>query len=85
MPLAVDYDEYLIKLPVPLASTPHLVHPLRPDVGRKHLTEPVPPVPHLLMADVDPALKEQVFNIPQRQRIPNINIITMRRITAGKE
>ncbi len=30
--------------------------------------EPVPPVPHRLMAKVNTSLRQQVFDIPQRQR-----------------
>jgi hypothetical protein len=36
------------------------------------------------VADVDPALEQQVFDIPQRQRNPTY-IITTSRITSGDE
>jgi hypothetical protein len=35
------------------------------------------------MADIDPALEQQIFNLPQRERIADVNI-TVRRITWGE-
>jgi hypothetical protein len=35
--------------------------------------EPVPPVPHRLVADVDPALEKQVLDVPQAQRKTDIH------------
>ena len=39
-----------------------------PDLRAKQWTEPVPPQPYGLMADVDTALEQQIFDLPQRQR-----------------
>jgi hypothetical protein len=51
------------------------------DLVSEHRTETVPPEPNRLVADVDAPLKEQIFDLPQRQRI---YIITVRRMTLGE-
>jgi hypothetical protein len=43
------------------------------DLGRKPRTEPVPPKTHRFMADIDTAFVEQIFDLPQRKRIPDIH------------
>jgi hypothetical protein len=84
MPLAVDLHEHLIKMPAPVAVSPHLAHPLAADIRRKHRSEPVPPEPYCLVADVDAALEQQVLNVAQAQRYRTY-IITTSRITSGAE
>ena len=44
-----------------------------PDRGRKHRTEPVPPVPNHLVADVDAPLEQNILDLSQRQRIADIH------------
>ena len=44
-----------------------------PDLRAKQWTEPVPPQPYGLMADVDATLGQQVLDLPQRQREANIH------------
>ncbi len=39
----------------------------------EHRPEAVPPVPHRLVTDVDPALEQQVLYIPQRQRETHVH------------
>ena len=36
-----------------------------PDLRGKYWTEPVPPQPYGLMADVDTALEQHIFDLPQ--------------------
>jgi hypothetical protein len=43
------------------------------DLRGEHRTEPVPPEPHRFVADVDPPLEQQIFDLPQRQRIPDVH------------
>jgi hypothetical protein len=50
-----------------MADASHPVDPLPANVGREQRTEPAPPVPHRLMRDVDAALEQQVFHVPQGQ------------------
>ena len=38
-----------------------------PDLGCKQWAKAVPPVPHGLMADVDAALEQEIFDLSQRQ------------------
>ena len=47
--------------------------PALADLRGKQLTEPVPPVAHGLVADVDATLDQQVLDLPQRQREANIH------------
>ena len=47
------------------ASFPYLVG--------EHRTETVPPEPYRLVTDVDAPLNEQIFDLPQRQRIADIH------------
>jgi len=45
----------------------HRGSPLFPDLGCKHWPKPVPPGANGLVADVDPAFVEQVFDVPEGQ------------------
>jgi len=65
--LAVDFDEDLIEMPSPLLALSQGLRALLPDLGCEHRAEPVPPMAHAFMADVDPTFVEQVFDIPQRK------------------
>ena len=44
-----------------------------PDLVGEHRTETVPPEPHCLVTDVEAPLEEQIFDLPQRQRIADIH------------
>ena len=71
MCLAVDADEYLIKMPAPprIGSTMNTAFP---DLRSKQWAKAVPPVPHGLMADADAALEQEIFDLPQRQGVTDI-------------
>ena len=43
------------------------------DLRNEHRTEAVPPEPHRLVADVDASLKQQIFDLPQRERITDVH------------
>ena len=49
------------------------MNPALADLGGKQRTEPVPPVPHGLVADVDATLGQQVLDLTQRQWEANIH------------
>jgi len=53
--LAIDVDEHLVQMPAPLGIGMALNATLA-KLRREHRTEPVPPEPHSLVADVDAAL-----------------------------
>jgi hypothetical protein len=65
--LAVQLDVHLVKVPAPVPEAPHPGDPLPANVGREHRTEPVPPMAHNFMADIDPALEEEILYVSQRQ------------------
>ena len=71
--LAIHFDVHLVEVPFPMPKAVHPVHPLASNICGEHRTETVPPVPHGLVAEVNPALEEQVLNVPQRQRKPNVH------------
>jgi hypothetical protein len=73
MPFAIDLHKDLVDVPAPIRLGPHLIDALLPDLGREHRAEPVPPEADSLMADLDPALVQQVFDIPQRQGEPDVH------------
>jgi len=71
MRLTIDIHEHLVQVPAPLRVAPVLDTPL-PDLGSEHRTEPVPPEPHRLMADVDAALEQQILDLTQRKRVADV-------------
>ena len=71
--LAVDLHERLIQMPPPLRIAAHVRHPLLSDLSGKHRAELVPPKPNRLMADVDPALGQEILDVAQRQRVLHVH------------
>lgn len=61
--LTVDLHVDLVDVPAPVAKGAHAAHPLPADIGREHRPKSIPPEPHRLVAQVDPALEQQVFHI----------------------
>lgn len=64
----VDLHVDIVQVPLPVAMGSHRFHPSLPDLGREHRSEPVPPVTHRFVVDLDPSLVEQVLDIAQGQR-----------------
>ena len=52
---------------------PHAVNAFPADLGGEHWPKAVPPEPHGLVADVDPALGQQILDVPKRQRIFDVH------------
>ena len=73
MHLAVDLHIHLVEVSLPMTEAPHPADPLASHVRSEHWAQPAPPVPHGLMADVDPALCQQVFHIAQAQRKADVH------------
>jgi hypothetical protein len=48
------------------------------DLGSEHRAKPVPPEPDGLVADVDPALGQQILDVAQRQGYRTYIITTTR-------
>jgi hypothetical protein len=64
---------HLVQVPPPVPEAPHAADPLTAYVAREHGSEPVPPQPDRLMADVDAALEQQVLYVPQGEREPHVH------------
>ena len=58
----------LVEVPLPLPEAAHPAHTLSPDIAGEHRAEPVPPVAHGLVADINPALGQKVFDVAHGQR-----------------
>jgi hypothetical protein len=50
-----------------------MINPTPSDLGGKQRTEPVPPKPNRLVTDVDATFGQQVLDLPQRKRKPDIH------------
>ena len=72
MLLAVDLHKHLVEVPPPNGYRP-AVNALTSDFSGEHRPEPVPQEAHGLVADVDPALGQQILDVPQRQGIFDIH------------
>jgi hypothetical protein len=51
----------------PLRIAAHVRDASPTDLGGEHRAKPVPPEPDGLVADVDPALGQQIFDVSKRQ------------------
>ena len=71
--LAIDLHKDLIEVPLPLRDLAHVARSADADLAGEHRAETVHPLPHALVANVDPAFVEEVFNIAQREREPDIH------------
>ena len=63
MAFAVDLYEHLIEAPPPNRKRTLSIHPLLADLGGEDRTEPVPPEPDRLMANLDPSLVQKILDI----------------------
>lgn len=72
MSLAIDLHVDLINMPLPVTKALHPANALAADFSREKRTEPVSPMAHRLVAEVDTALEQQVLHVPQRKRIAEI-------------
>jgi len=72
MCLAVDPNEHLVQVPA-LVRIKTTMNPSFPDLCGEHRPEPVPPEPDRLMADVDAPFEQKVFDLAERQWIPDVD------------
>ena len=63
----------LIQMPTPLRIAAHVRDASLTDLGGEHRAKPVPPKPDGLVADVDPALGQQILDVAQRQRVSHVH------------
>ncbi len=66
--------EHLVQVPAPATDGSKSLPPVRPDLGCELRSEALPPKAHRLVADLDAALVEGVFDIPQEQREGTVSI-----------
>src|SRR3984885_12910157 len=57
----------------PLRIAVHVRDASVTNLGGEHRAKPVPPEPDGLVADVDPALGQQILDVAQRQRVSNVH------------
>lgn len=70
--LAVGLHKDFIDVSAPVRIALHSADPLPLDIGCKHGTKPVPLQPNRFMTNIYSALEQQVFDVPERERIPHI-------------
>jgi hypothetical protein len=63
--LAINSDKYFVQVPA-LVRARMMMNSMPADLGGKQRTDPVPPEPHRLVADIDTALKQQVLDLAQQ-------------------
>ena len=71
--LSIDLHKHLVQMPPPLRIAVYVRDPLLSDLGGEHRTKPVPPKPDGLIADVDPALGQEILDVAQRQRVSHVH------------
>src|SRR5208337_928207 len=60
-------------MPTPLGEAALMRYPPLSDLGGEHRAKPVPPKSDGLMADLDPALGQEILDVAQRQRVPHVH------------
>jgi len=67
-----DPHKHFVEMPSPSGIRSMLLDTPLPNLRGEHRTKPVPPETYCLVADIDAAFKQQVFDLPQRQRIADV-------------
>ena len=70
---AVDPDEHLVEMPAPVGEGSHGLDSLPADLASEHGAEPVPPKPDRLMANIDSALGQKIFDLTERKRETDVH------------
>jgi hypothetical protein len=63
--LAVNLHEYLVQVPLPVRICAHLTDSFPADLSGKQRAKSVPSKSNHFVADVDPALVQEIFQVPQ--------------------
>ncbi len=71
--LAVDLHVDFVEVPLPLPKTAHSTHPLALHIGSEQRPKSVPPQPNRLVANINPALSQQILYVSQRKRKAHIH------------
>ena len=70
---AVDLYEHLIQMPLPLRHLAHVVSTRFADLLGEMSAEVIYPETDAFVADINPTLVKQVFDIAKRKRKPDIH------------
>ena len=62
----VNLYEHLVQMPLPIRMSTKLLNPFSSDLRGEQRSKAIPPKPHSLMADFDPAFVEQILHIANR-------------------
>jgi hypothetical protein len=65
--LAINSYEDFVQMPSPIGVGSKLLNTFLSDLGSEQRTKSVPPIPNRFMADIDPALMQQVLDIAKRE------------------
>jgi hypothetical protein len=68
MSFAVDLDEDLLQMPLPVRMNAHPACPIFADIIGESRAKSIPPKPDGFMAHIDTAFVEQIFDISKRKR-----------------
>ncbi|MFZ3326535.1 MAG: DUF4331 family protein [Methylocella sp.] len=71
--LPVNLHKGLIQVPAPLQIAAHVRDASLTNLGGEHRAKPVPPEPDGLVADVDPAVGQEILDVAQRQRVSHVH------------
>ena len=71
--LSSNFDEHLVQVPPPLRASSHRLRTRLSDLVCEVSAEPIDPETDALVANVDPTLVQEVFDIAQRQRESDIH------------
>jgi hypothetical protein len=66
-----------------MGGSSHPIDPLPANLNREHRAESVPPEAYCFVANIDPALSQQVLDVAKGERIFDVDMTT-RRITSGE-
>ena len=64
----IDLHENLVQMPLPVRVGSQILDAFPPNFLREHRSKSIPPEPDGFMANINAALMEKIFHIPQRQR-----------------
>ena len=68
MLLTDDLHKHLVEAPSRLGVDPRVIDPPSDNFSSEHRSEPIPPEPHGLVADVDAMFCHLVLDVPVKQR-----------------
>lgn len=71
--LAGNLHVHLIEVPPPVHDLPKPLRSALLVFPRQERSEPVPPIPHRLVVDVDASLIEQILDVPQGEREADVH------------